>query len=51
MQYYKLQGFPLNLIVQFACALTDAMIFNEDHKEVNELLLVHIPVGPTAHFT
>ena len=51
-EYYKRQGFPLKKIVQFAAArdYTDVMVFNEDRKEVNGLLLVHLPDGPTAHF-
>jgi len=29
---------------------TDVMVINEDHKEVNGLLVIHLPNGPTAHF-
>ncbi|KAI8466209.1 MAG: anticodon-binding protein [Monoraphidium minutum] len=51
-EYYKRQGFPLKKIVQFAGnrEYTDLIVFNEDRKGVNGLLLVHLPGGPTAHF-
>jgi len=29
---------------------TDIVIINEDHKEPNGLVVVHLPNGPTAHF-
>lgn len=29
---------------------TDVLIFNENRKKVNGLLLIHLPNGPTAHF-
>ena len=46
------QGFPLKKIVRYAAAkaFTDLIVFNEDRKRVNGLLLVHLPAGPTAHF-
>ncbi|KAL6752134.1 anticodon-binding protein [Haematococcus lacustris] len=51
-EYYKRGGFPLKKIVQWAASrdYTDLMVFNEDHKQVNGLLLVHLPGGPTARF-
>lgn len=29
---------------------TDVMVFNEDRKHINGMLLIHLPDGPTAHF-
>ncbi|GLC42365.1 Ribosome production factor 1 [Pleodorina starrii] len=51
-EYYKRNGFPLKKIVKFAANrdYTDLMVFNEDRKQINGLLLVHLPDGPTAHF-
>jgi ribosome production factor 1 len=50
--YYKRQGFPLKKIVQYAAnrGFTDVMVFNEDRKVINGLLLIHLPDGPTARF-
>lgn len=50
--YYKRQGFPLKKICQYATNrdFTDVIVFNEDRKAINGLLLVHLPDGPTAHF-
>jgi len=31
-------------------AFTDVIIFNENKKSPNGLLLIHLPDGPTAHF-
>ncbi len=47
-----LQGFPLQKIAKYATnrGFTDLMVFNEDRKSVNGLLLIHLPEGPTAHF-
>jgi ribosome production factor 1 len=51
-EYYKRQGFPLKKIVAFASGrdYSDLLVFNEDRKEVNGLLHVHLPDGPTAHY-
>ncbi|KAF5836597.1 anticodon-binding protein [Dunaliella salina] len=51
-EYYKRGGFPLKKIVQFASNrdFTDLVVFNEDSKEINGMLLVHLPDGPTARF-
>jgi hypothetical protein len=51
-EYYKRQGFPLKKIVAFASGrdFSDLLVFNEDRKEVNGLLHVHLPDGPTAHY-
>ena len=39
-------------IVKYAIAegFTNLLVFNEDQKHVNGLLMVHLPGGPTAHF-
>eukprot|EP00878_Enallax_costatus_P037129 GHUV01041924.1.p1 GENE.GHUV01041924.1~~GHUV01041924.1.p1 ORF type:complete len:248 (+),score=65.50 GHUV01041924.1:199-942(+) len=51
-EYYKRQGFALKKIVKFAAArdFSDLLVFNEDRKEVDGVLHVHLPDGPTAHF-
>ncbi|GAX73016.1 hypothetical protein CEUSTIGMA_g468.t1 [Chlamydomonas eustigma] len=51
-QYYKRAGFPLKKIVKFAAnrEYTDLVVFNEDRKEINAMLVVHLPDGPTARF-
>lgn len=51
-EYYKRNGFPLKKIVKFASNrdYTDLIVFNEDRKQINGMLLVHLPDGPTAHF-
>lgn len=51
-QYYKRGGFPLKKIVKFAAnrEYTDLVVFNEDRKKVNAMLVVHLPDGPTARF-
>ena len=51
-QYFKRAGFPIKKIIEYASkrGYTDLMVFNEDRKEVNGLLVVHLPGGPTAHF-
>ena len=33
-----------------ARGFTDVIVFNENCKHVNGLLLIHLPAGPTAHF-
>lgn len=48
----SMQGFPLKKIAAYAAnrGFSDLLVFNEDRKSVNGLLLVHLPDGPTAHF-
>lgn len=29
---------------------TDVLVFNEDRKSINGMLMVHLPGGPTAHY-
>lgn len=50
--YYKRKGYPIKKIAEYASNrdFTDVMVFNEDRKNINGLLLVHLPDGPTAHF-
>lgn len=50
--YYKRKGYPLKKIIEYASnrEFTDLMVFNEDRKNINGLILVHLPDGPTAHF-
>lgn len=50
--YYKRRGYPLKKIIPWAAqrGFTDALVVHEDRKIVNDLLLVHLPGGPTAHF-
>ena len=50
--YYKRRGFALKKIIPWAAqrGFTDALVVHEDRKVVNDLLLVHLPGGPTAHF-
>ena len=46
------QGYALKKICEYAAnrEFTDVIVFNEDRKSVNGMLLVHLPAGPTAHF-
>ena len=46
------QGYPVKKIVEYAIneGFTNLLVFNEDQKHVNGLLMVHLPGGPTAHF-
>ena len=50
--YYKRQGYPMKKIVEYASnrGFTDIMVFNEDRKVVNGMMLIHLPDGPTARF-
>lgn len=51
-EYYKRQGFSLKKVVDFAANrdYSDLLVFNEDRKEVDGVLHVHLPDGPTAHY-
>mmetsp|Transcript_4800 Transcript_4800/g.13791 ORF Transcript_4800/g.13791 Transcript_4800/m.13791 type:complete len:370 (-) Transcript_4800:4153-5262(-) len=51
-QYYKRSGFAIKKICTYAAArgFTDLVVVNEDRKQINGLLVVHLPEGPTAHF-
>lgn len=50
--YYKRQGYPLKKICKYASnrGFTDVMVFHEDRKTINGLILVHLSDGPTARF-
>lgn len=50
--YYDRREFPLKSIVGYAKkeGFTDLVVFNQDRKEVNAMLVVHLPDGPTALF-
>lgn len=47
-----MQGFALKKIVKYASnrGFTDIMVFNQRGKELDGLLMIHLPDGPTAHF-
>ncbi len=51
-QYFKRQGYPLKKITQYATnrGYTDVMVLHEDRKQINGMLLIHLPGGPTAQF-
>ncbi len=46
------QGYSVKKIAEYASnrGFTNLIVLNENRKEVNGLLLVHLPHGPTAHF-
>ena len=46
------QGYPVQKIAEYASnrGFTNLVVLNENRKEVNGLLLVHLPNGPTANF-
>jgi len=50
--FYKRKGYSLKKIVEYASVreFTDLMVIHEDRKEINALMLVHLPDGPTAQF-
>ena len=50
--YYKRKGYPLKKIVEYASHrdFTDVVVFHEDRKQVNGMIVVHLPNGPTALF-
>lgn len=50
--FYSRREFKIKAICDQASeqGFTDVMIFHEDNKEINSMLLVHLPNGPTAHF-
>ena len=47
-----LQGYSVKQIAEYASnrGFTNLIVLNENRKEVNGLLLVHLPHGPTARF-
>ena len=50
--YYKRKGYSLKKIVDYAKTrdFTDVVVFNEDRKQINGMIVVHLPDGPTAFF-
>jgi ribosome production factor 1 len=50
--FYKRQGHPVKKIVEHAtnAGFTDVVVVNEDRKQVNGLIVCHLPDGPTAVF-
>lgn len=50
--YYDRREFPLKSIVEYAKkeGFSDLVVINQDRKEVNAMLIVHLPEGPTALF-
>lgn len=50
--YYSRKDYGLKKIVEYAIAegFTDLVVFNQDRKEVNGMLVCHLPYGPTAQF-
>ncbi|KAK9827342.1 hypothetical protein WJX81_007556 [Elliptochloris bilobata] len=50
--YYKRQGYSVKKVAEYASnrGFTNLIVLNENRKEVNGLLLVHLPHGPTAQF-
>eukprot|EP01121_Diplochlamys_sp_Union-15-3_P004571 TRINITY_DN14756_c0_g1_i1.p1 TRINITY_DN14756_c0_g1~~TRINITY_DN14756_c0_g1_i1.p1 ORF type:complete len:322 (-),score=45.80 TRINITY_DN14756_c0_g1_i1:61-1026(-) len=50
--YYKRRNYHLKEIIQYCKNrdFTDIIVINEDNKQINGLLLIHLPDGPTALF-
>jgi hypothetical protein len=50
--YYKRQGLELKKMCKWGAKheFTHCMVINENRKEVNGLVLIYLPYGPTAHF-
>lgn len=50
--YYDRKEYPLKNIVEYAKneGFTDLVVINQDRKEVNAMMVVHLPEGPTAMF-
>lgn len=50
--YYQRRNFEIKEIIPEAVekGFTDLMVINDDSKEINSLLLIHLPYGPTALF-
>jgi len=52
LTYYKRRDFPLKKIIKFLKnkEFTDLIVVGENHKEVDALMIIHLPDGPTATF-
>eukprot|EP00803_Ostreobium_quekettii_P011553 evm.model.scf_418.11 EVM.evm.TU.scf_418.11 scf_418:63716-65102(+) len=50
--FYERRQYPLKKIVQYAIneGFSDLVVFNEDRKIPNAMLVIHLPHGPTALF-
>lgn len=50
--FYKRRGFELKKIVEYAKHrdFTDVVVINEDRRQINGMLVTHLPEGPTARF-
>mmetsp|Transcript_14335 Transcript_14335/g.30711 ORF Transcript_14335/g.30711 Transcript_14335/m.30711 type:complete len:369 (-) Transcript_14335:229-1335(-) len=50
--YYKRGGYELKKICEYASAreFTHVVVFNENRKQVNGMVVTYLPYGPTAHF-
>lgn len=48
--YYARGGYEIKEIIKYATkrGFTDLVVFHEDRKELNSLLVSHLPEGPTA---
>jgi len=52
LKYYKRRGVSLKKIIQFGIErdVTDVIVVNEKNSKVSEMIVCHLPKGPTAHF-
>ena len=50
--YWPRRNYTLQEICEYAPkkGYTDIMVWRENQKEVNQLILIHLPKGPTAYF-
>lgn len=50
--FYERRNYPLKKIVKYATneGFSDVVVFNEDRKKPNGVMVVHLPEGPTALF-
>lgn len=52
LTYYRRRGFALKKIIKFLKNrdYTDLLVVNENKKKVDQLMIIHLPDGPTATF-
>eukprot|EP00894_Picocystis_sp_ML_P000851 jgi/Pico_ML_1/51368/g2418.t2 len=50
--YYKRNNYEIKKMCEYASkrGFTDLVVINEDRKNINGMLVVHLPEGPTAYF-
>eukprot|EP00274_Cyanoptyche_gloeocystis_P002998 CAMPEP_0196666752 /NCGR_PEP_ID=MMETSP1086-20130531/64693_1 /TAXON_ID=77921 /ORGANISM="Cyanoptyche gloeocystis , Strain SAG4.97" /LENGTH=298 /DNA_ID=CAMNT_0042003989 /DNA_START=91 /DNA_END=987 /DNA_ORIENTATION=- len=50
--FYARKGYDLKKIIQYATnkGFTDIIIWHEDNKKLNSVVVSHLPSGPTAYF-